>query len=248
MDIGGILIIVLRAGVFVLGVYVVFATLFSAVRTFILPRGAPDQIVRAVFLLMRRFFDWRMRNALTYEARDQVMALYAPMSLLALQLSWLLIVTFGFTLVYWAIGFEPRGALLLSESAVLTLGAAQIIGLTQTTFVYAEAAVGLLLMAILIAYLPTIYAAFSVREMLVNLLEVRAGSPPAPSTLFQRYNRLKRLDELHDLWVEWELWFAQLGETHTSLAVLPFFRSPSPDRSWITAAGAVLDSAALDVS
>ena len=34
-------------------------------------------------------------------------------------------------------------------------------------------------------------------------------------------------------------------ETHTSLAVLSFFRSPNPHRSWITAAGAVLDAAAL---
>jgi hypothetical protein len=41
------------------------------------------------------------------------------------------------------------------------------------------------------------------------------------------------------------LWFAELEETHTSQASLVFFRSPRPDRSWITAAGAALDTAAL---
>ena len=54
-----------------------------------------------------------------------------------------------------------------------------------------------------------------------------------------------RLDNLDDVWVEWQLWFAELQETHTSLPFLNFFRSPEPDRSWITAAGAVLDAAAM---
>ena len=39
-----------------------------------------------------------------------------------------------------------------------------------------------------------------------------------------------------------------MEETHTSLAALVFFRSPRPDRSWVTAAGAVLDTAALTLS
>ena len=36
--------------------------------------------------------------------------------------------------------------------------------------------------------------------------------------------------------------------SHTSLPALAFFRSPQGDRSWITAAGAVLDSAAIFLS
>ena len=47
------------------------------------------------------------------------------------------------------------------------------------------------------------------------------------------------------MWQTWEVWFADIEESHTSLAALPFFRSPHPDRSWITAAGAVLDAASL---
>jgi hypothetical protein len=45
--------------------------------------------------------------------------------------------------------------------------------------------------------------------------------------------------------VLWETWFQELSETHTSLGVLAFFRSPNPHRSWVTAAGAVLDAASL---
>jgi len=60
-----------------------------------------------------------------------------------------------------------------------------------------------------------------------------------------RYYRIHGLTSMHEIWTTWELWFADVEETHTSLAALPFFRSPQPDRSWVTAAGAVLDAAAL---
>ncbi len=104
---------------------------------------------------------------------------------------------------------------------------------------------GLILVALLIAYLPAIYAAFAQRETAVSLLEVRAGSPPSAVELLKRHHRIHGLDRLHDLWQNWELWFAEVAESHTSLAALVFFRSSKPEHSWVTAAGAVLDAAAL---
>jgi hypothetical protein len=89
------------------------------------------------------------------------------------------------------------------------------------------------------------YSAFSRREAAVNMLDVRAGSPPSAVEMIARYYRIRGLDQLHEIWTTWEMWFADVEETHTSLAALPFFRSPQPDRSWITAAGAVLDAASL---
>ena len=56
------------------------------------------------------------------------------------------------------------------------------------------------------------------------------------------------LDRLGELWQTWEVWFVELEETHTSLAPLNFFRSPRPERSWITAAGTILDAASLAAS
>jgi hypothetical protein len=74
---------------------------------------------------------------------------------------------------------------------------------------------------------------------------VRAGSPPSAIELILRYHRIHGLDRLNVLWVQWEQWFADIEESHTSLAALVFFRSPQPDHSWVTASGAVLDAAAL---
>jgi hypothetical protein len=48
--------------------------------------------------------------------------------------------------------------------------------------------------------------------------------------------------------VDWERWFVEVEESHTSNASLPFFRSQHPERSWITAAGCILDTAALRAS
>jgi hypothetical protein len=47
------------------------------------------------------------------------------------------------------------------------------------------------------------------------------------------------------LWAEWQQWFVELEESHTSLGALSFFRSPQPHRSWVTAAGAALDAVSL---
>ena len=108
---------------------------------------------------------------------------------------------------------------------------------------FVEATLGLGLVALLISFLPTIYQQFSRREVLVSQLDVRAGTPPTPVALFRRAKRIGWIEELDDFWLEWERWFTEVEESHTSYLSLPFFRSPHPGRSWITAAGAVLDSA-----
>jgi hypothetical protein len=107
---------------------------------------------------------------------------------------------------------------------------------------------GLILVALLIAYLPTMYAAFSRREQLVNMLEVRAGSPPSALEMLLRFHRNQGLENLSDYWNVWESWFADLEESHTTLPALVFFRSPRAENSWITAAGAVLDAASITLS
>src|SRR5258708_39527866 len=133
----------------------------------------------------------------------------------------------------------------MSGSSVLTLGFALVDNFPTTVLAFSEATIGLILIALLIAYLPTIDSAFSRREAAVTMLEVRAGSPPSAVEMIIRYTRLKRLEQLGELWKAWEVWFVDLEESHTSLSALSFFRSPQPHRSWVTAAGAVLDGAAL---
>jgi len=103
--------------------------------------------------------------------------------------------------------------------------------------------------SLMISYLPTIYGAFSRREALVGMLEVRAGLPPSPAELLTRYQNIGWLDNIdNDLFEPWEKWFIDVEESHTSQPSLVFFRSPHPERNWLTAAGCVLDTAAIVAS
>ena len=241
--------ILLRAAVFALGFTLFVVTLTSAVKTFVLPRSATDWLTRIVFLAMRRVFGLRLRRTTTYAQRDRIMAFYAPLSLLALLPTWLILVWIGYAGRFWAVGVPTwHQAFRDSGSSLLTLGFAPVEGTVQTVLAFSEATVGLILIALLIAYLPTIYSAFQRREAAVNLLEVRAGKPPSAVEMIERYHRIHGLDRLDEQWQAWEAWFADIEESHTSLAALVFFRSPRPDHSWITAAGAVLDAAALSLS
>ena len=241
--------ILLRGVVFLLGGSVVLATLFSVVRTFVLPRGEPDMLSRIVFLTIRHVFNLWTGRAHSYRAKDRIMAFYAPVGLLMLLPGWFAGVLAGYTAMFWGLGANSwYDAFRTSGSSLLTLGFATANTWPELVLTFSEATVGLILVALLIAYLPTMYAAFSRREVAVTLLEVRAGNPPSAVEMLIRYNRIHGLDRLTEQWRVWEAWFADIQESHTSLAALVFFRSPRPEHSWITAAGAVLDAAALTLS
>lgn len=233
----------------VVGVGLVIAVVDSAVRTFVLPRGVVSTLTRAVFQGVNRAFRLVIRPMRTYEARDSAMALFAPVALVVLVLVWMVLVIIGFALLFRAFVFPDwTDAFEMSGSSFFTLGFVRPPrggGEWGYLLAFLEAATGLALLALLIGYLPTIYGAFSRRELAVARLATRAGTPPSAVELLTRYHEVGWTQDLPALWAEWENWFSELGETHTTFAMLAFFRSPNPHRSWVTSAGAVLDAAAL---
>ncbi len=244
-----VLLLLLRIVAFVVGAAIALGTFLSAIRTFVLPRGAPDVISRNVFIGTRLLFEVPRKRAQTFALRDRIMELYAPVTLLVLLTTWLLCIQIGYMGMYWALSTHSwYDTFKISGSSLLTLGIAFEDAPLTTVLIFSEATIGLILIALLIAYLPTIYGAFERRELAVTMLEVRAGSPPSALEMIKRYNNLNRLHLLGELWTSWEVWFVDIEESHTSLAVLSFFRSPQPHRSWVTAAGTILDAAALVLS
>jgi hypothetical protein len=235
--------------VFLAGLVMIVLTLSSAISTFVLPRAARSQLNRMVFGLLRRIFNVILRAARSYPQRDTIMAYYAPIGLMLLLPTWYTLIWIGYAAIYWATGIgSPFEAFRLSGSSLLTLGFALSKSPLATVIVFTEAIIGLMLVGLLIAYLPTLYSAFSRREQVVNMLEVRAGSPPSALEMLLRYNRIHGLDQLADYWKTWEAWFADIEESHTTLPALIFFRSPRAENSWVTAAGAILDCASITLS
>jgi hypothetical protein len=175
--------------------------------------------------------------------------MYAPVSLLTLPVVWLALVLAGYMGALWALGAGGwRRAFEVSGSSLFTLGFAEPAHGRLVPLVFSESALGISLLALLITYLPSMYATFSRREQQVALLEVRAGSPPTAAAMIARFHAIEWIERLEDVWRSWEAWFVDLQETHTSFPVLAFFRSPHPNHSWVTAAGAVLDAASLSAS
>ncbi len=227
------------------GALVVLFTALSAIVTVVVPRATPVLLTRWVFIGVRVLFMLHSRRASSYESRDRRMAMYAPFSLLTLAMTWLALVLVGYMTMYWSLGERPwRLAFRLSGSSLLTLGFTSPLNLPMTALSFTEAALGLALLALLISYLPAIYAAFSRREAMVASLDIRAGRPPSAGAMLERLSIIKGLDDM-EIWRRWEDWFVDIEETHTTNPSLVFYRSPVGERSWITAAGTVLDAASI---
>jgi len=181
-----------------------------------------------------------------YETMDRLLGLLGPVSLLVLLGAWLLLFLLGYALLLWPLaGDSFMSALRLAGSSLFTLGLAASPrgGATVVTFV--AAATGLVVVALQIGYLPTIYGAYNRRETLVNMLESRAGEPAWGVELLAREQLIGSVESLGPFFTDWERWAADLTESHVNYPWLLSFRSPYPLRSWVVSLLAVLDAAAL---
>lgn len=248
---------------FFLGVWIVFGALINAIRSFVVPRAHNAWLARYVFLGVNRLLQFiikqqekRAAAADAYLTRDRILSYLAPVALFTIPMVLLFMIQIGYMFMFWAVDGHDGlyhdedwyRAFILSGSSLLTLGFVYADNLPEMLLAFSEAMIGLILIAMLIAYLPTMYSDFTRREAFVAKLEVRAGSPPSPIEFIRRSYTFMSIERLETLWVQWEDWFTELDETHTSLGPLNFFRSPTPYRHWITAAGVVLDGSALYVA
>jgi hypothetical protein len=246
-------VIVVRVIVGVLAVVGVGAVLGSMLRSVVVPRGVPARLARAAFL--STYWLLRLRLRLTgrsdYATRDRIFAVGAPLGPFAQLATWGVLIWLLFAVLFWSLttstidGAAISHALELSGSSMLTLGFDSPHGLSRQLASFAAAAVGLALLALVIAYLPTLYGTFSRREQLITKLTVRVGAPSSGPALLSSTWELGRFEQLEEVWEPWEDWFIELGESHTSYPQLVFFRSPRSNNHWVLASEAVLDGAAL---
>ena len=240
----------------IIGVGAVIAALgvlLSVLRSVVLPRGVPTRLTRITFIAVRSTLALRLRvmRATDYETRDRVYALQAPIGVFGQLFVWTALLLICFAAVFWSLSGDTvpgpgiSRALELAGSSVLTLGTDTPPGLAQQLVGFGAAGVGLVLLALVITYLPSLYNAFSRREALIAKLIVITGAPPTGPRLLARSWELHRFTALDEIWDQWEDWFVELGESHTSIPQLSFFRSSHPRNHWVLATEAVLDGAVL---
>jgi hypothetical protein len=146
------------------GVVLVVVVVDAAVRSLVLPRGSVVALTRVIWRITRTVFDLIAGRCKTYEGRDRVMALYAPLSLLLLPVVWLAMVLGGFMMMFHALGVSSwRTAFVESGSSLFTLGFVRPGDVPTDVLAFLDAAFGLGVLALFVAYLPSIYNAFSRR-------------------------------------------------------------------------------------
>ena len=128
------------------------------------------------------------------------------------------------------------------------MGAIHVGGTPNTALDIAAGATWVVIVALQIAYLPSLYSSFSRREALVTMLESRAGSPAWGPELLARHQLVGINDALPLLYADWEQWAAEVTESHTTYPVLLLFRSPEPWLNWIIGLLAVLDAGAMQLA
>jgi hypothetical protein len=244
----------------VIGGLLVVASVYSVTATLIVSRSVSSRLTRwvdrivvgAYRLAIKKLVDFEGSDSLAaYKRMDRLLATIAAAILLTQLAAWLVVSYVGFALLLWP--FAARGvvsAFIDAGSSLFTLGFAVPAGAVPAVFVFLAAAVGLVIITLQIAYLPTLYASFNRRETEVALLNGRAGVPSWGPELLARTHYalgtgLSTLDTMPALYAGWERWAADVAESHTTYLPLVRFRSPRLLSSWVTALLAVLDSAAM---
>ena len=241
------------------GLGLLAAIFWDAFETVLQPRR-----VSGAFRLARdlQFLIWRMWSALargapTRRKREDILSPFAMLTMLALFAVWALGLMVGFALLHWALGSavdDPahltRGFLsdlYLSGSTLFTLGLGDVSPATVPGrfLVVVECGMGLGFLALVIAYLPVLYGAFSRREARIVMLDEWAGSPPSPAMLLKRLAETGEVREITRLLRDLEQWSAELLESHLSYSILAYFRSQHDNQSWLAALTSVLDTCAL---
>lgn len=231
----------------VAGIIVIILSTGLAIRTFMVPTGAPPLINRFIFRFTQVLFDAVIRPVRSEARRQSILSLYAPVSLLVVLSVVLALIGFGYTLALFGAGIKPLiRAFLFSGSALSTMGFESpgnnfwVIVLSAI-----EALTVVTIVALLIGYLPTIYSSYQQREQAVNNLDELTGSQPDGIKVVDAYANVFGPTRFGELWQTWLSWFDDLATSGSTLSGELYLRSSRWDRSWISAAGAMLDAAAL---
>jgi hypothetical protein len=232
----------LKVVAIVVGLAIAGAVLVSALETVVLPRNSFTRMTRATFAVTDRLMVHRWRSQAW---ADNLRGLYGPVALISLPLVWMLTVIVGFSLLFWGMDADTlERSFEISGSSVTTLGFAAPSGGVQSWTSFIEAIIGLGLVALLISYLPTIYAAHHDREKGISTLRPFTGTPASGVDMLVALHTFDALDN-PDLWRSAMQWLLELDQTHCSFPALCYFPETSSAQSWVASVGALLDAGSL---
>ena len=237
------------------GALCIVVIIWDAFEAIVLPRRVTRRLrpTRMFYRVTWRAWSAVARRMRMGARRETYLSFFGPLSLLVLLGAWAASLVVGFALMQSGLGAGLNVAgggsfldyLYLSGETFFTLGLGDIVPTSRLgrALVVLEAGIGFAFLALVIGYLPVLYQSFSRREINITLLDARAGSPPSAEELLR--GSLNDPAELTALLRDWELWSAEVLESHLSYPVLSYYRSQHDNQSWLTALTTILDASAL---
>jgi hypothetical protein len=229
---------------------VVFAwTVVAVMKILIVPRRSWTLLSAFIGRYGYKVFHGVAVRLPSFDAADRFLGFLAPVVIIstlgALMASFVL--AFALLLLPWA-DLTVGDALREAGSSVFTLGFVGTPEPVPTALDVTAGAVGMIFVALTIGWLPALHAEVKNRERLVKQLAGWAGSPSWGPELLARFSLAGAIDELPGMYRAWDIWCAQVSDTHLKYPVLPQFRLPRSRNHWLIALQAIMDAAALDIA
>jgi hypothetical protein len=244
------------AGLF--GVALIVVVLIDCFESILQPRRVTRPYRFARFYYLGTWALWRAVAARMSSPRKQAgfLSSFGPLSLLGIFAAWVLGLIVGFAALNFALRtavHSPEGGttfetyLYMSGTTFFTLGYGDVTPITAfgRALAVGESGLGFGFLAAVLSYLPVLFQAYSRREVSIATLDARAGSPASAAQLLLRMARGRNMMAMDGFLREWEMWSANLLESHLSFPVLSYYRSQHDNQSWLAALTVVLDTCAL---
>jgi hypothetical protein len=243
----------------ILGGALVLLMLLEIFLAFLLPRRVKRDPLLARRVAIYAYQPWRaLARRLPDNTADTMLGMYGPFGLLLDLALWVALLMLGYGCLQWGGGSHLAVGHNVDFGHDLYFAAATLVSTSpsgmaaQSSLARAlqvlEAATGLGVLTIVISYLPSLYQAFSRRETTVSQLDARAGSPPSAGRLVVRAAERGGWEAVNSYLRGWEVWSAELMETHLSYPTLAYFRSQHVNQNWLAALCTILDASALSVA
>jgi len=238
------------------GVLLVLGALTDLFQSIVTPRPVGGRLRPSRYLdrVLWRAVRWLALRERMTRRREALLGSYGPALVLIQFVGWGLLLVAGYGLILDALRGQitPRPAglgtsIYVAAVSFLTIGYGDYApsGAVARVVAAIAGATGLGVIALVITYLFSLFAAFQRREAAVVALEAAAGAPPSGVSLLETYALGGILDDLADVFKRWQRWSAEVLDSHLAFPTLTYFRSSHDNDSWIGSLGAVMDASTL---
>src|ERR1700686_3028506 len=241
------------------GIALLLVILYDIFQSVVLPRPAINKLATVRYLVRGIYWMWRwVGNRMdSIPRRERWLAAYGPVAVLPIFISWGLALGLAYGLIIDGVRDEMRPvpdsfgtSVYISATTLVPLSYGDFVpqGVPARLATIAESATGVILGALAITLLFSLYESFQRREELVVTLDAFAGAPPSGVQMLETAASHGMPEELIKTFDDWKQWAAAVLESHLAYPVLFYFRSSHDNEAWLNSFGAVLDASTLVMS